>query len=141
MSAEILLSRLDKVRPAGRGRWMARCPAHEDKTPSLSIRETDDGRLLLHDFGQGCAAVDIVSAVGLTLADLFPEPLTAHRAGSIQPHHWHAAREALRSIQFEVLLVAVASENIVRGQILSKDDRGRLALATRRIRQAAELVE
>ena len=28
--------------------WMAHCPAHEDKQPSLSIAERDEGRILLH---------------------------------------------------------------------------------------------
>lgn len=28
--------------------WMAPCPAHEDKSPSLSIRDTDDGKILVH---------------------------------------------------------------------------------------------
>src|SRR4029453_12842163 len=35
-----------KAKPAGRGKWIARCPAHDDRTPSLSLRETDDARWL-----------------------------------------------------------------------------------------------
>ena len=30
------------------GGWMARCPAHNDRKPSLSIRDTDDGNVLVH---------------------------------------------------------------------------------------------
>lgn len=71
MSADILLSRLERVRKCGRG-WIARCPAHEDKSASLSIAEADNGTVLLHDFA-GCAALDIVQAVGLNLGDLFPK--------------------------------------------------------------------
>ena len=37
-----LLSRLDKVRQSGPDSWMACCPAHEDKSASLSIRHADD---------------------------------------------------------------------------------------------------
>jgi DNA primase len=47
MSAEALLAHLDKVRRTGAGRWIARCPAHDDKSPSLAIRELDDGRTLI----------------------------------------------------------------------------------------------
>jgi len=68
---DLVLSRLQRVRRSGRG-WTACCPAHNDKTPSLSIAEGDDGRLLLHCFG-GCEAATIVAAIGLELADLFAE--------------------------------------------------------------------
>jgi putative DNA primase/helicase len=53
MSAAADLAAVLNARPSGRG-WVARCPAHVDRTPSLSIREADDGRLLLHCFA-GCA--------------------------------------------------------------------------------------
>ena len=47
MIAEQLVSRLDGVKQTGRDRWIARCPAHNDKSPSLAIREVDDRELLL----------------------------------------------------------------------------------------------
>ena len=37
----------------GRGRWLAKCPAHDNRKASLAIRQLDDGRILLHDFA-GC---------------------------------------------------------------------------------------
>lgn len=61
---EDVLSRLDDVRPRGRGQWQAKCPAHDDHNPSLSIGEGDDGRLLLHCFA-GCAFPNILTALGL----------------------------------------------------------------------------
>jgi putative DNA primase/helicase len=65
------LKRLDRVTVSGKG-WKARCPAHDDTTPSLSIAEGDDGRILVWCFA-GCAAKEITSALGLRLADLMPE--------------------------------------------------------------------
>ncbi len=81
MSADILLSRLEGVRDRGHGRWMASCCSglHDDRNPSLSIHETADGTVLIKCFA-GCSAAEIVAGVGLTLADLFPEKLTHHRA-------------------------------------------------------------
>ena len=67
-----VLSRLNGVRRTRRG-WEARCPAHADRSPSLSLTEGDDRRVLLHDHG-GCRPTEIVAALGLTLADLFPDP-------------------------------------------------------------------
>jgi hypothetical protein len=71
MSAASLLERLQEVRSVGTGRWVARCPAHEDRSPSLSVRELDDGRVLLHDFA-GCEVEAVLGAVGLNMAALFP---------------------------------------------------------------------
>ncbi len=71
LSVEDLLGRLESVRGNGESRWMARCPAHGDRTASLSIRRGDDGRILVHDFG-GCTSREIVAALGLELRQLFP---------------------------------------------------------------------
>ena len=70
LQLETLLSRLDKVQ--GRdGKYTARCPAHADRGPSLSVTETDHGQLLIHCFA-GCGAVAVVEAIGLQMRDLFP---------------------------------------------------------------------
>ena len=60
-----------RPKPAGEGTWQAHCPAHDDRSPSLSIREAEDGRVLLHDFG-GCESEAVAAALGLAMRDLFP---------------------------------------------------------------------
>ncbi len=67
-----LLSRLERVRSAGGRGFVAKCPAHVDQVPSLSISEGRDGRALVHCFA-GCDASDVVAALGLGLRDLFPK--------------------------------------------------------------------
>lgn len=49
----------------------AKCPAHDDKTASLSISEGDDGRVLLHCHA-GCSPIAICQALGMKLGELFP---------------------------------------------------------------------
>lgn len=69
-----VLSRLEAVRETN-GAWMARCPAHEDHQPSLSVREGDDGRVLLHCFG-GCEQYQVLAALearGVEKRDLFTD--------------------------------------------------------------------
>jgi hypothetical protein len=56
-------------RRSGRG-WVARCPAHRDRHPSLSIAEGADGRLLLRCFA-GCNCSAIRNA--LAARSLWPE--------------------------------------------------------------------
>jgi hypothetical protein len=75
--ADAVLSRLAGVKATGKGRWMAKCPAHEDGSPSLSIREMDDGRVLIYDFG-GCASLEVLGALGLSLTDLFADRPAHH---------------------------------------------------------------
>lgn len=80
-----LISRLQSVKAAralpGERRAWACCPAHEDKHPSLDVRELPDGRLLILCRAQGCGAADVVAAVGLSLSDLFPRDLKFAPAG------------------------------------------------------------
>jgi hypothetical protein len=70
MTFDDFLSRFDKKQKSGAG-WMVRCPAHADRTPSLSVKKTGHGYILLHCFA-GCKTKEIVSSCGLTLADLSP---------------------------------------------------------------------
>jgi hypothetical protein len=67
--------------------WKAKCPAHDDRTPSLSISEGRGGCVLLKCFA-GCGLDDILAAAGLTTADLFPaEPVRQrqrrHKTGPV----------------------------------------------------------
>ena len=133
-----LLDRLEQVKETGSRRWTSRCPSHEDRRPSLSLRELEDGRILIHCFA-GCAAADVVAAVGLQFSDLFPERNT-HYAGAVRPNHFHAAREALAAQGREALIVAIAAENLARGIPLTEEDRDLLLAAAQRLRTTAEMV-
>lgn len=81
LNSEDFVSRLEKRRRYGEG-WIACCPSHDDKKPSLSVKEADNGHLLIHCWG-GCGAADVVAAMGLSLADLFndSENVVQQRSG------------------------------------------------------------
>ncbi len=64
-----VLSRLKGVRKSSHG-WVACCPAHHDRNPSLSIAVGNEGRILLKCFA-GCELKSIVEAMGLTVSNLF----------------------------------------------------------------------
>jgi len=136
MSLDSLLSRLANVKQTGSGRWVARCPAHDDKNPSLSIRETNDGRTLAHCFG-GCSIEDVMAAVGLTISDLFAErPLGDHVKRERRPFDAH---DVLACIELEALIVVTSAHNMAEGWPLSDVDRKRLALAAERLAEARRL--
>ena len=70
---DAVLERLEGVKKSGGG-YVARCPAHDDHHPSLSITEGSDGRVLLKcHAAKGCDAGSITRALGMTTADLFPK--------------------------------------------------------------------
>lgn len=74
------VSKLDCVRQTA-NRFIANCPAHDDRHPSLSIKEGDRG-LLVHCFS-GCHVKDIVQTMGLKMADLFYDAASSSRATDV----------------------------------------------------------
>jgi hypothetical protein len=64
-----LLGRLKQVHSRGDGRWTATCPAHSDRSPSLSIAQGNRG-ILLWCFS-GCSAEAVCRALGFRVSDLF----------------------------------------------------------------------
>lgn len=119
---DVILARLDKVKANGAGKWKACCPAHDDRDPSLSIREADDGKVLLHCWA-GCDTESITAAIGLTIRDLFPDsgqrPVRRGPSKAVQ--------------QFEATVISVAVEQLRQGKPLSAADLERFELAKRRL--------
>jgi hypothetical protein len=139
MSAARLLDRLECVKQRAPGRWLARCPAHPDRSPSLSVRELEDGRLLVHDFG-GCEVGDVLRALGLTFSDLFPHAL---RPSGITGSRGFGvvripARDLLEIISEETSVVAILAADLLDGRVIGRADWQRLALAVARIHRARD---
>ncbi len=133
MSANTLLLHLTGIKETGAGRYLACCPAHSDKRPSLAIRELDDERVLIHCFA-GCSVEEVLHAVGLELDALYPEKLIGH---CLHPERRpFSARDILEAVGNEALIVSVAASTIARGETLVEDDRKRLMLASRRLQAA-----
>lgn len=128
---DILKPRLHKVRQRQPGQYSACCPAHDDTGPSLSVRETPEGAVLLHCFA-GCEVAAIVAAVGLELHDLFPprdKPRNAPRriAGLL------TASQALELLVQECNLIAICAGIMAEGRALSQSDRSRLMQSAGRV--------
>lgn len=62
----------DRIRDAGRGEFLAPCPAHNDDHPSLLIGQTMEGSLIIH-CRAGCDKKPILDALGLGFSDLFSD--------------------------------------------------------------------
>jgi len=133
---ERFLSRLEAVK--GRlGAWTARCPAHNDRGPSLAVREADDGRVLVHCFA-GCETESVLRAVGMDFSDLWPAderrrdyPTTGKP--KIKPAFY--ASDLIRILSFEALVVSICAHDMKRGKVLSDEDRERLGVSQQRIEE------
>jgi hypothetical protein len=132
VNADSLLARLDGVKRTGDRRWIARCPAHLDRTPSLSIRETGDGMILIHDFG-GCEVTAVLDAIGLQLADLYDRP-TKHFRPSARSRI--PAADILEVLAVEVNVVAIIAADISQSREINEIDWQRLKVACGRISSA-----
>lgn len=89
-----LLESLKKVRRSGPG-WVACCPAHEDRNPSLSIREKN-ARILVYCFA-GCSAEAVCGAVGMTTEQLFTYPRLTTKPEPLIVRQTRKQMESLRS--------------------------------------------
>lgn len=136
MSVERVLSGLSKVRRNGHGSWSACCPAHEDRSPSLAVKETDDGRVLLHCFG-GCSVDAVVGALGLDLSDLFPPRQKEPGAGMSRVRRPWVASDLVRLASFESLIVHTVGVDMLAGNTVSDADLGRFVEAVARLGDVA----
>lgn len=141
--ADLLLPRLDGVRKAGRG-WIARCPAHQDRSPSLSITEREDGVLLVHCHG-GCSVHDVCAAVGLKVSDLFPRTDTRSLTPQQRREFRQTAmiprwRAALNVLDTEAAALLIAANQLGDGIPLSADDLTRVRVSALRVFDAKEVL-
>jgi hypothetical protein len=100
----------------------------------LSIRENEDGRVLLHCFG-GCETSDVIASIGLSFADLFDKPLE-HYLPPIRGGF--SARELLELNAHEATVAAMLADKAAAGT-LTAEDAQRLVQAAARLGKAQVL--
>jgi hypothetical protein len=134
-SIEKLATRLEGVKRTGLGRFVAKCPSHPDKNPSLAVAEKE-GRVLFHCFA-GCEPTDILAAVGLTFSDLYPERPVYSKGQSTAAFNPY---DVLKCVARETSIVALAAAQVSTGHPLTTADAERVVLAHERLRDAAQMM-
>jgi hypothetical protein len=117
--AQAILERLEMVRKTGNSKWIARCPAHKDGTPSLSVTEVNNGNRVLIHCHAGCGALSILESIGLDWSALYPE-------GDNYSPLFKSGREQ-RAI--DDMIVAIAQAKLDKGERLSEPDKQALIKA------------
>ena len=133
MYIEDLLNKFDGVRESGSGQYSCRCPAHEDSSNSLGIKQGEGDRILLNCFA-GCDTKHILDAIGLTWKDILPDNkiTTQIKTSGFNPY------SVLKMIRDEVLIIGLASADIRNGKSLNDKEHGRLMEAVGNVRRAYE---
>ena len=98
---KMILNRLEEVKTISQDKWQAKCPAHDDKKPSLSITVGEDEKVLLHCHA-GCSIEDICKALGIEEKELF-----VHKSKSRRPHRQIVARYGFKDENGKLLFQTV----------------------------------
>ena len=124
-----LLNKLEGVKSTGNGKWLAKCPAHDDRNASFGIKLTDEGNILLNCFA-GCDKESILGSIGLTFSDLFPprpERFDYARPKSRPPKF--SAHEIVKLAVFESTLIVLAMRQLMTSGKISPADLRRVNTA------------
>lgn len=138
MSVEDVLSRLEKVRKTGPETWLACCPVHGDKHPSLSIRDCADGRVLMRCHAQQCSVGDMLGAVGLDFDAIFPPKPLGDRLPPLRRPF--PAADVLEAIFQDALVVQQVANEVQRSGEVTPHQRSLLQNAIARVSAAQGFV-
>ena len=133
---DAILQKLDKVTRKGKDSYMACCPAHEDRTPSLALSELSDGRILIKCFA-GCSTSEVLGSIGMSMSDLFPDGGLGEFKGWQQIQNQidtSKKNKAEQGISHERAILEIAKSDRANGKRLSKSDLQREQQAYLRVR-------
>lgn len=137
MNVDEILGRFQKVRRYNTksNSWMALCPGHPDKTPSLSIR-FDGDKPLFHCFA-GCTFEEIIGA-----ADLAKEDLMGDRPDSYHSKHPRLdPYKLLDAMALDALRVGLIASRIANGHVLADDEKQALLAISGAFQRAVESIK
>ena len=129
--AEIFLSRLAKVHRLGDNRYIACCPAHDDRNPSMSISIEDD-KLLTYCHAMQCSHEDILAAVGMKIGDFYDDAgKAAYRAACAAPFE---PQKSTTQEAVDRAVICIARDKLKAGNLLSLEDHARYKVAVERLK-------
>lgn len=136
MSAEQFLASCQRVKRMGPSRWVACCPAHDDSTPSLNVKEMPDGKVLAI-CRAGCSTQEILDAAHLPWSVMFAEE--QHGLYYREAKKAFPAADVLRALAFEALVVTIITSDLKAKKEIKQEEWDRLALAYSRIDAARKM--
>lgn len=130
-----ILGMLDKVRRRSNNQWMACCPVHQERTPSLSIKD-DNGKIIMKCFGCGASGIDVIGAVGMEPSDLFP-PSDNVDYQSRPKRSRFPADQVLEALITEATVIYMIASDMSKTDNIDQATKERLLQAVGRVNAAA----
>ena len=112
------------IKPAGKNKWVCRCPVHNDKDFAMSIKQLGNGKVIANCFSCGANGLDLYRALGLGLDELF---------GGEKLAKSHIPADIKDQYIIDRLVQIIASNDIDAGHRHSLADKRRLKLADARV--------
>lgn len=144
MTIESFLSKLEKVRSRGSGKWMACCPNCGDRNPSLAIKD-DNGTILIRCFASQCGVDAICASIDFNVSDLFPpndnydHSPEAYERRAKSGRAYFPPGQVLEALAFETMVTYMIAKDMQTSGI-DGPTRDRLLTATSRINAALEYI-
>jgi len=137
-AATKLLDRLPRVKQLRPNEFISGCPAHGSKQGRpVHITVLEGDRLLLNPFC-GCPTEDVLTSIGLSFSDLYPERLSG---GGYEPLHSRiSARDLLEVVDHEIAVAVFILNDIITHRKVGADQVDRLIQAAARIGVARDTV-
>ncbi len=134
-----ILSHLHKAKRVSEGRYLALCPCHDDTKPSLNVRITPDGVVLVKCFACGATGLAVCEALGVDPSSLFPP--SDNPKYEKQSRLGFSAWQMLHALEKDVLVVLIAARMLVSGEALPDTDIKYLNDVVIRINEALQYLE
>jgi hypothetical protein len=137
-AADRVIAGLQNVRVTGPAKWAAACPLCKSRTGRpIAVRALPDGRALVYAFC-ACDTADVLNAIGLKLADLFP---AGPPGQCFKPErHPFDAMQVLVAIAHEITVTAMIAEDMRAVGTADDEQRERLRTAVRRLNAALDAI-
>lgn len=132
MSIDVFLNKLNKVTSKGNGRWLACCPVHNDKSPSLAI-DDDNGVVLIHCFGCGATGPEVADKLGIDISELFPPNNTDYENHTNQSRKYFNSGHVIDALFDEILISTIIIDGIIKDPSQAAQVKERLVTALSRI--------
>ena len=129
MNLEPILQRLEKVKRIKSGVFKACCPAHDDKTPSLEIKDAGDKALMI--CRAGCTFDEIRAMIGMDKHEFFADGKAPKQAAP-----GVSTRDVAEAVSFELAVAYVVACDRAKGRQITPQDLQREQQARERIARA-----
>lgn len=133
------LANLPKFKKLSTGRYVACCPVHGDKHPSLSITQKPDGVWVLHCFSCGANGQAVCDSLGIDVTSLFPP--SDNRRYEKQHKQGFSAWQLLQCLEKDLIVIVAAADMLRNGEVLPDSDRQYLSEVILRVNDGLRYLE